>query len=228
MFGFKTFLGNRKHSGPLGTDKYGPDPKNLNKHLSLLHNKNKFNDDEKGSIHTYMGSGGIFQRSIEPAYKSINNYHRGIKSEIERPHLDIPDKSSREQIEHHSTILDSIIDRHTTNHHTHVWRGVGVDMHHHMENIKRGDTFQDKGFVSTSMSPRVASNFADSDRLRKHHIIHINIPTGSKAYGARGREHEVILPRNSKFRYDSKEVHKIPHSQEEFHIHHMTHIPDYK
>ncbi len=65
--------------------------------------------------------------------------------------------------------------------------------------VRVGDTFTDKGYVSTSLLQRVTRGFGD--RVTP---IEIHIPSGSHVAAPSDRmEHELILPRDSTFRVDA-------------------------
>jgi hypothetical protein len=185
-----------------------------------MHEKNLLDSSEHNALKVYIGSsdnhGKLHNNNWEMQFESINNYLRhgeskgGIKENI------MP-------IIHH---LDSGIAKHKLNHETHVWRGfLGLgtaehDKKHEIEKMKPGDTFHDKGYTSTSLTPEYAKEFGTryrSSLYRKgtmKHIAHITLPKGSEAihpnsYPATGigYEHEVLLPRNSKFKYIKKSRH---------------------
>jgi hypothetical protein len=92
--------------------------------------------------------------------------------------------------------------------------------------------------ISTSFNPHVASEFSriyrhtPDNTKAEYHLAHINVPKGSKVIylNPHGKgithEHEVLLPRDSKFKYMGKDIHKIPNTVDEYHIHHLTHIPE--
>ena len=166
--------------------------------------------------------------SPQTAYQSINNYHRGIG---------VNHDSLQRMVKEHTKNLDSALS--ITQHHLHSWRGlVGMSENHgvpsEFSKLKPGDTFHDKGYVSTTAYPQTARGFGSqySERgLEGVHMAHIKIPKGSKAIALNTykaghyHEHEVLLPRNSKFHYDSKEELLNAHGMKTT-IHHLTHIPE--
>lgn len=95
--------------------------------------------------------------------------------------------------------LDKVFDRTSLPHDIVVHRGAGPELvkkiYDQYQSGKRDIEFEDKGFVSTSAHKAVAESFSRFDRME------IRIPKGSKAIPVLGGgEHEVILPRSSKFK----------------------------
>ena len=200
----------------------------LREDKSKLHNRVELTKGETNSIDHYTGS----------LHKNLNRYHRGQplkeygEGDSERDFWHIP-----EYLNMKTERLDSAIGKHTTEHPSHVWRGVSADV---MDKLKPGDTFHDKGYVSTSMRPRTAEGFTKGTgpEHRIRHMMHIKLPVGTKAISPDNypetspmMEHEVILPRNSKFRYEGSSIHQAPDSSNGYkgniyHVHHLTHIPE--
>jgi len=84
-----------------------------------------------------------------------------------------------------------------------------------LDGAKVGDIITDKGFSSTTTSPRTAASFVkqefDPDSVGTFEqadrpagaIMHINMPAGSKGLPVPdSSEQELLLPRNSKYRID--------------------------
>ena len=82
--------------------------------------------------------------------------------------------------------------------------------------LKVGEVFADKGFVSTSTDWTTGSDFQSYGSL-DHKMMQIRVPKGSKALAINGllkegpSEHEVILPRGSKFKVVEKKTITLPH-----------------
>jgi hypothetical protein len=121
------------------------------------------------------------------AYQKINKDLRAGKA---------PDKTAQD--------IDAAIKKSTIKEAVTVYRGVGANFD--SSGMKPGAEFTDKGFVSTSMGKERAglTTFSDAKTVFK-----INVPAGARAAvlnASPGRarsmevEHEVLLPRNSKFR----------------------------
>lgn len=176
-----------------------------------IHTPNKLDANEEHAMFSYTGSG----------YRSINKYHRtGEQYDEDHKHHQ-PLKNILDQTKD----LDSAIDKHPTEHNAHVWRGIYKTRNQpsHFSKMKKGDTFHDKGYVSTSFNPQVAQTFNGEHG----HIVHIKVPKGSKALHPLSHdgypskmENELILPRNSRFRYEGKTKHFDGTI-----IHHLSHIP---
>ena len=165
---------------------------------------NKLTYPEMNTLNDYAG----FEHT------NLNRHHR----ENGEPFKEYPHKIK--YIENQTKHMDSAIGKHTTEDDAHVWRGVHKGVIDKLK-MKPGDTFHDKGYVSTSLNPLEAKSFSYDN-----HVMHIYLPKGSKAlhlpsHGlGNQREDEVILPRNSKFKYNGSEM------KGNTTIHHLTHIPE--
>jgi hypothetical protein len=185
----------------LGTDNHNTHITSIAKdNLLKIHPKHDLEDLEHESMHHYSEYGYI------PMNESLRNETSG------------PDDLAI----HH---LNNAINKHTTEHHAHLWRGISSKAKDLFNNVNPGDIFHDKGFVSTTFNPTLASIFGHTGSL-----IHIKVPKGSKAlyrdhYHKNASEREVILPKNSKFRYEGHEVVKDKQGVP-IKLHHLTHIPE--
>lgn len=159
----------------------------------------KLSDDEKrsGSYYTYGG-----KETTPDGHKNINDHLRGKFKLFHRIPKDV--------LNDHVKNIDSLIDKHTLNHNTHVWRGITNKAVKKFGIGKKDHILHDKGFVSTSMDPEQARKFSNgiekSDSLKPDHLVHIRLPKGTKAAYLHnsigyGDEHEVLLPRDSRFKY---------------------------
>jgi 8-oxo-dGTP pyrophosphatase MutT (NUDIX family) len=74
----------------------------------------------------------------------------------------------------------------------------GFDDFEAIRGLKAGDVFQDHGFVSASTKQEVGEHFAEEVGV----LLKIDLPKGAKGLAPRSKnagEHEIILPRSSKF-----------------------------
>jgi hypothetical protein len=82
--------------------------------------------------------------------------------------------------------------------------------------MKPGDTFSDKGFVSTSTNWTTGSDFQQSGKA-EHRMLQIKVPKGTPALAVGKHikdgptENEVILPRGSKFKVSEVKEVDLPH-----------------
>jgi len=96
-----------------------------------------------------------------------------------------------------------------------VYRGVkgnGLDF---FESKRVGDVYTDKGFSSTSLDPKIAAKFANSESSYYQGLVfRMKLPVGTKGVfpssvtgieSQFSREAEYLLPRDSKFRILSNE-----------------------
>lgn len=236
---FKVFINETKHTW-LGTeDHFDNSQQRGYASGDRLHDKTPIEDHEKHSLGLYSGAHGFEDRLSEHTsnYKLINHYHRNGEHSCE---------GLNDKIKHISSNLDSAIKKHTTDHPVHVWRGMsGITDNdegpaQQLTKMKHGDTFHDKGYMSTSLLPTVAKGFSKVYRnhptekhtvLMDEHLAHIKVPKGSRAiylnqhYKSLRHEHEVLLPRNSKFQYNGSTTHEHDNGDRTI-IHHLTHIPE--
>ena len=132
---------------------------------------------------------------------------------------------NKSDVQDYTRALDFVISRTEAPRDMLLYRGTtGVDK---FDTLKVGDTFTDKGFVSTTTEPKQLWNFMstalggryDSRPVQSGAVLQINVPKGnnvlsvnryfkgvSDRYGPTEgirEENEHILPRNTKFRVDS-------------------------
>lgn len=90
-----------------------------------------------------------------------------------------------------------------------VYRGIGPTDADMFANLKVGDSYQDKGFVSTSTDVDTADNFSRGENPT---ILHVQVPKGSKAISvdsmsvfkqgghAARSENEILLNRGASYK----------------------------
>lgn len=207
----ENWLGTDKHDTPRPT--YG-DLRVHADNTKIIHKYKSLSNPEKFNLETYIASG----------YHDINRLNRNGKV---RPDGNMSTEDAQEATQH----LDSAIAKHTTEHPIHVWRGIHSGGHSKLK-LGKNIIIKDKGFVSTSTHPDTAKHIASNwgKQRKTSHIMHIKIPKGSKALHVPSHtehsltsENEIILPRNSKFRYEGKEEHTNNFGK--VIVHHLTHIP---
>ena len=134
--------------------------------------------NEKKSVELYTGSG---YSNINSQLRSGNTYGAVAEKHVPR--------------------MDSAIAKNSLTEDTVLYRGMGGSEHY--KDLDVGDTFEDKGYVSTSAIK--GSQFGGAVNLEIH------ASAGHPALAVRAisehpSENEVILPRGSKFEIMSKEV----------------------
>jgi hypothetical protein len=195
----------------------GKEDKELNNLAHRLHDKQDLSWDEKGNVSHYTGNG----------YENINHYLRhGGKEWTE-------DNPEEEMIPH----IDSAIAKHKTKEDAIVYRGISrrepsfIDNGEEGKDPKRGQIIHDKGYVSTTLDGRnkQSASIIGNAVHNKYsiHIAKIRIPKGSNALAinqhgisVNPHEHEVLLPRGSKFKYLRKTKHDSGVT-----IHHLELLP---
>lgn len=126
--------------------------------------------------------------------------------------------------------LEHVTGGHPTSRDHHVWRGVGKPsiMHH----LKKGDVFQDHGFVSTSHKRSIADHFAKShagheDKTVHRYMARIHLPKGTKAHSIRNgefHEHEMLVHPSTKFHVMGHSKHEEQHSSGNKIVRHVIHL----
>ena len=194
--------------------------KMIGPHGEKLHKVKKLTNDQEYNLGSYSGA----------SHYNINMHHRGLPKPDGTP---INHESAKRQ----SKFIDAAIKKHKTEDDATVWRGINHDA---VKDLKEGEHFHDKGYVSTSLNPLISGTFGgshhDPEKGYQKHFMKIHLPKGSTAMylnsypniGAIRGEHEVLLPRNSKFRYDKQETKDVSNGlyKSEQVIHHVTHIPE--
>jgi hypothetical protein len=124
-------------------------------------------------------------------YREINDHLRNGKA---------VDPKLKESIKN----LHGFINDNPLKHDVHVYRGLHAPMSESVQKLKPGDLYTDKGFMSTTISPKRASYFAKEG---KGVFCHFHMPKGSKATYLDHpdltpfSENEVLIPPNTKMRY---------------------------
>jgi hypothetical protein len=197
----------------------------LREDKEALHPKHELTEHEKTVLDHYTGS----------LHFNMNRHHRGQELKSYKGDLDKSLWHIPEYLNNKSKHLDSAIDKHVTQHPAHVWRGMKAAVMDEL-NLKPGQEFHDKGYVSTTLRPATARDFGGTAMRKEVHVMRIKLPKGSKGMSVDNypevnplNEHEVILPRNSKFRYEGSTIHEPPprsdgQSVNTYHIHHVTHL----
>lgn len=209
----ETWIGTTDHKENNHLVSHDDRAKTYANHGPLIHDKQEITPEEINASQRY-GFGG---------YEAINKHHRGIP--FEKNEYGTPEEQDPATAPRLSKHLDSIISKHTIKNNLHVWRGIDDKA---KEKLKLGvhSIIHDKGYVSTSLDPRVSQGEGS-------HIMHIKVPKGSKGLHLNSypeihsfpEEHEVLLPRGSRFKYEGNEK-GYNHKGHQITIHHLTHIPE--
>lgn len=108
--------------------------------------------------------------------------------------------------------LDEAISRATLTQDVTTYRGVGGDFGRQLQNAKIGDSFVDKGYVSTAAQKEYAQRFVDKAPSNGT-MLHVRIPAGRSAAPVPSNyaeESEMLIGRGSSFRItkiDGNNVH---------------------
>lgn len=138
---------------------------------------------EKTSIGVYSGNG----------YSAINGYLRGTNPASALTKQNIGN-------------IDAVLARSRMPEDTVVYRGIKPPFSKEILAAKVGSTISDPGYVSTSLKGDTSKAFATPEGV----VLKMLLPKGNSAYVMNGRgashypkEHEVLLPRGSRFRVKS-------------------------
>ena len=183
--GFRDHAGIPGHQGGSLSDDigmvFGQNNKNLQEKTAQLVRTIKVTPKEKSALRHYkLGN-------ETNGYTQINGQLRGIKDINENSLEDI-------------ALIDEAIQNNTISSEETVYRGIDKDFP-----VEIGMSFQDKGFISTSLSANRPYNLAKGWSGDKNgSIIKVRIPAGSHGIWMDGivsgmPEHELLLPRNGKF-----------------------------
>lgn len=148
--------------------------------------------DQEDSIDTYAGS----------AYDDINESLRGTR--------DVPDQMLGGQaMSTHIENLTDVIEQSVTTRPLTTFRTMTDEpdpaaphVTDTFSRLRPGDTFVDRGFVSTSLSRPLTEMFLN-DEAAVH--VEIRLPTGSHAVPGNPFEAELILQRDTRFRVETVE-----------------------
>ena len=139
---------------------------------------NEFDAEEVAGLNRYAGS----------TFSRVNNGLRANAGDIEKV-----------QAKKTVAALDKAIQRGTVPEDVVVYRGINSSTLANKFSV--GDEFQDHGFVSTSLDKKIGEKFG------KEAVLEITVPKDAKALafdsiykGGHMDEHELLLPRGSKFR----------------------------
>jgi hypothetical protein len=191
-----------------------------------LHAPQEMSPEEIHSVHSYIGGRPIkvntyltgLNGNKIPSHKDYTGYD-AINGHL-RGHQEYPEVEAN-HLNHYIRHIDSAIAKHKTEDDLHTWRAIAKGIPS-FDSLKPGDTFHDKGFVSTTVKPSYISNWSQE----YSHKTRIHVPKGSNALAINkysdkfnnDYEHEVILPRNAKFRYEGL------YSDEGTPVHHLTYL----
>ena len=119
-------------------------------------------------------------------------------------------RGERETVDSNIVMRDvqAAIDANTINENAVVFRGTtDANLTVQILSMAPGETFTDKGFVSTSLVRGVGEQFSSQRGM----VFQMAVPEGSHAVGLVGGEGELLLGANSKFRLESVDTSgKIP------------------
>ena len=174
--------------------------------MSDKHPRAQDSDGRYSDVEYYTSSG----------YSDINNY---LRTGAE------PEMGTKSEVKGYVESLDTEIGKTSAPRDMVLYRGVtGVEK---FDNLKKGDTFKDKGFVSTTTNREAVTDFMsnasggrfDNRPVEKGVVLEINVPKGGNVLSVQnyfkdvsGRygpeegilsEAEHLLPRGLTFRVDS-------------------------
>ena len=147
-------------------------------------------DTEFKAVQNYTGAG----------YKEMNRIARG----------EIKEQDAHPAVVERIKQLDKAVEKGKLAAPTTLYRGISRDSAAKLfgSEIKTGDHFVDKGFVSTSKGQDFANQWKGSSGI----VLHIAAPKGATALDVHkmssvgASEREIILPRNSKFEVTSVSI----------------------
>lgn len=164
------------------------------------HPQYDFNNEEGVNLEYYTSSG----------YREINHYLRQGGKGFS------PDE--REDIKEYVKGIDSAMRKTNTPREMTTYRGISGEAAEPFRNLKEGDTFTDKGFISTTTQDGQLWDFMDAENKEFGVVLEIKTPADSRMLSVKRYfekvssrygpsqdildEDEHILPRGTKFRID--------------------------
>lgn len=130
--------------------------------------------------------------------------------------------------------LDDMTENHKLAQDVHVYRGIHRPLSDHIDKLRIGDKYIDKGFLSTSTNPTRAAYFAQTENTEKNgKFMHIHLKKGASAAYlgheelAPFSEHEMLLPRNAHLQFLGTTQYRHPHLNSQVDIHHFVYHGDH-
>jgi hypothetical protein len=119
--------------------------------------------------------------------------HRDINAHLRGQEIDVPEDAVQAEVE----ALTSLIDKAPrVSEDVIAYRGIGF----RMDGIEPGALITDRGFMSVSVMPSIADEFAEMGPDMNGDIIEIMVPMGTKGVVGVREESEIIIQRGSSLR----------------------------
>lgn len=198
-------LGSKKGSGP-GKALYSLSKDQMKDEAPKKESKGtpskEVTDEEKAALKEYQS--GMYNSAIG-GYANIQAYLRTGKPKFGT--FDAKEKAIADEV---AKQVSSAIKKHPLEKPMTVYRGMKITKDDEGSkmygDLKPGDTFQDKGFTSTSTNKKVGDKFAEKlNRSDVQVVIEVSLKEGDPAlpmdlYHKHESEKEILLDRNTKFK----------------------------
>lgn len=109
-----------------------------------------------------------------------------------------------------------------------TFSGVSTDMGRKIKATKQGETFHSPAWVSSSLNPQVAHNFAAGDEGTESHVVQFKIPKGytkgtyiGHAFGSFRHEFEYTIHAGTKWKRTRTVVHDTGYGDHKTYLHVM-------
>jgi hypothetical protein len=157
----------------------------LHSHAQTLNDTSKISSDQKRAISSWTSP---------PGYKQINGSLRSGGDTTQANHL------------------SAAVSNNTLPSAAWGYRGLHGIHAEKFRNLKPGDTFHSKGFVSTTLDPNRSTHFSKGED-----VLAVHVPKGSKGLyvsdpklNSWQDERELLLPHGTHFRYKHSEQISVP------------------
>jgi|GEM_PF-5352194 len=170
---------------------------------NIIHNWSKINDNEDlgKSVNEIQEHLHSYHKSSDEDRKHLDKYHNYSSRELNNRLMDHhknEEKIPNKILGHDIKGLDKAISKNKINHDMHVYSGISFNPKEEMNSEGKVHV---PGYLSTSISKKIAEHFADKNELDdgSKHILHIHLKKGQKGtYVGKNSsydEYEFLMPR---------------------------------
>ena len=198
--------GNFGHEGRPG--EVGGSGKGLENILDESGKGKKMSDEELDKVWNSFDDNVLMTESDQKMLKTFyfgSWFFQNVQNVARGKNLDIVDKSDQVKSQEVIETLDDYLDSSSLSDDVTLYRGVRVT-DDNVDLFKKGAEISDAGFASASIDPNQATKRRNTLIGKKRNLIllKINAKKGSRGVKSpvkgEGSEHEVVLPRNAKFK----------------------------
>jgi hypothetical protein len=195
-----------------------PNSDDISSVSNIVSNRNDLVDRLKRKLNDSASKESIEQlkRYTDTSGRGSSNSKRLNSKLIKGEELSNSDKKM------HDGIMNSI---HKAGEDVHLYSGISPELGENIHKSKNNIIIS-PAHISTSLSPKIASNFAKGNEYK--HMIHVHVKPDDKIVHVSGLSHfpyenETIIPAGTKLKYSHTTEHKNPNdSNKKYKVHHLT------